>query len=85
MSFVLLFIGISSGAGGILTRCGRNIYALIVSDGARQLIVALGVKIDELRHCSALWIAALHIVLCELRAIPALMERFPDMMVRRAV
>jgi hypothetical protein len=50
MSFVLLFIGISSDASGILTRCERNIYALIVSDGAHQLIVALGIKIDELRH-----------------------------------
>jgi hypothetical protein len=51
MSFVLLFIGISLGTGGILIHCGRYIYALIVCDGARQLIVALGVKIDELRHC----------------------------------
>jgi len=51
MSFVLLFIVISPVAGGILTRCGRYIYALIVSDRARQLTVALGIKIDELRHC----------------------------------
>jgi hypothetical protein len=50
MSFVLLFIGISPGAGSILTRCRRYIYALIVSEGARQLTVALRVKIDELRH-----------------------------------
>jgi hypothetical protein len=40
---VLLLIGISPGAGGILTRCWRYMYALIV---------ALGVKIDELRHCT---------------------------------
>jgi len=50
MSFVLLFIVISTVAGGILTRCGRYMYVLIVSDRARQLTVALGIKIDELRH-----------------------------------
>ena len=50
MSFVLLFIVISPVAGGILTRRGRYIYALTVSDRARQLTVALGIKIDELRH-----------------------------------
>jgi len=38
----LLFIGISLDAGGI--------YALILSGGARQLIVVIGVKIDELYH-----------------------------------
>ena len=42
MSFFLLFIGISLDAGGI--------YALILSGGARQLIVVIGVKIDELYH-----------------------------------
>jgi len=56
MSFVLLFIVISSVAGGILTWCGRYMYALIVSDRARQLTVALGIKIDELRHCMWIWL-----------------------------